>query len=236
MKPDNEFKDKLTALVLGIAAAGRKQTEELIASVVNAGGTSERALVDMLRDQNLGVELRLNACWLVPRLKIATAENALTALMSDPSEQIREEAAIGLGLVSREDAVEVLLNTLEQDSSKAVRLAALHALGMLSSPRSVVGVIGVLQNPEEDADVRADAAEALAHIRDDRIVYVLIDSLQDRNPLVRYSAAYALGEQGDASALPVLRKIGSSDDAVTPWGSVASRALDSIRIIMARNQ
>lgn len=231
MKPENEFKDKLDALVRGIAAEGREQVEALIASVVNAGGTSERALMEMLQNKNLDPLLRLNLCWLAPRLKIAATGNVLKELMSDPSEQMRMEAAVGLGLVSQDDAVEVLLNALEKDGSKPVRSAALHALGIRSSPRSAAGVMRVLQNPEEDAEVKADAAEALAHIKDERIVAVLIDSLQDKSPLVRYSAAYALGQQGDTRALPTLRDVAAHDRATTPWGTVASCSLHSIEAI-----
>lgn len=231
MKPDNEFSGKLDALVRSIVPDGRAQTEALIASVVDAGGTSERALIDMLHDQSLSPQLRSSICWMIPRLNLAAAENILKSLISDPSEQIREEAAAGLGLVSKGEAVDVLLNVLHQDSSKAVRFAALHALGLLSSPQSAVDVMKVLQNAEEDAEVRADAAEALAHIKNQRIVDVLIDALQDNSPLVRYSAAYALGEQGDTRALPRLRDVASRDHVTTPWGSVSSRALDSIETI-----
>ncbi|MDW7725692.1 MAG: HEAT repeat domain-containing protein [Candidatus Methanoperedens sp.] len=189
----------------------------------------------MVQDQSLRASLRLDVCWLIPRLGMEEATDVLKSLMSDASEEIRAEAALGLGLVSQEDAVEVLLNALKQDGSKSVRLAVLHALGMLSSPQSTVGIMRVLHNPEEDAEVRADAAEALAHINEERIVDVLIESLQDNSPLVRYSAAYALGEQGDNRALPALREVVSRDHTTTPWGSVASCALESIGRIIDQN-
>jgi len=231
MKPDNEFKEKLDAVVQSIPTGGRAQVEELIASVVDAGGISEHVLLEMLHNQSLSTLLRLDVCWLLPRLGIEAAGDALKALMSDLSEKIREEAATGLGLVSQDGVVEVLMDTIEHDSSKSVRLAALHGLGVLSSPQSAVRVMGILQDLEEDAEVRADAAEALAHVSDERIVDVLINSLQDNSSLVRYSAAYALGEQGDTRALPALREVASRERATTQWGSVMSCALDSIKNI-----
>jgi HEAT repeat protein len=235
MRPDNEFRRKLDALVRGVAPDGRAQAEALIASAVDAGATSEEALIDMAHDQNLNPQLRSSICWMVPRLELATAENILKSLINDRSEQVREEAAAGLGLISKGEAVEVLLNVLQQDSSKAVRLAALHALGVLSSPQSAANVMKVLQSPEEDAEVRADAAESLAHIKNPRIVDVLIDALQDSSSLVRFSAAYALGEQGDTRAIPRLRDVARRDHATTPWGSVSSRALESIETITNQN-
>src|SRR5690349_5126013 len=99
MKPDEEFKERLDALVSSIGTGGRAQTERLIASVIDAGGISEGALLEIVHNRSLGTRLRLDICWLLPRLRITSAENSLKALMSDPSEQIREEAAIGLGLV-----------------------------------------------------------------------------------------------------------------------------------------
>lgn len=234
MKTDNEFRDKLDALVRSIAPAGRGEVEGLIEAVFAAGATSERALIDMLHDQSLSPQLRSSICWMIPRLNLAAAEDILSSVISDSSEQVREEAAAGLGLVTKGDPVKVLLRVLQQDGSKAVRLATLHALGVLSSTKSASGVMKVLQNQKEDADVRADAAEALAHVKNKRIVDILIDSLNDNSPLVRYSAAYALGEQGDTRALPRLRDIASLDHDSTPWGSVSSRALNSIETITNR--
>lgn len=235
MKPDLKLQEQLDTLVRRLPAGGRAQVEELIASVINAGGISEDALVEILSNPNLDTSLRLDVCWLLPRLGIERAGNVLKTLLSDPSEQIREGAAMGLGLVLKGDDVEVLLGSLGRDQSKSVRLAALHALGLLSSRQSAARIIAILQNLEEDAEVRADAAEALAHIKDERIVDALIGSLQDSSPLVRYSVAYALGQQGDTRALPALREVASRDRATTQWGSVQSCALDSIETITTNN-
>lgn len=234
MRPHVEFREQLDAIVRAVPADGREQVSELVASVVDAGATSERAVIEMAKDQTLDTRLRSDLCWLVPRLGIEAAGDLLTGLMADPSEQIRMEAAAGLGLVPDDGVVDVLLAALADESSQPVRLAVLHALGVRSSPRSAAGVMGVLQDSDEDPEVRADAAEALAHVEDERIVPFLIGYLQDRSPLVRYSAAYALGEQGDVSALPALRHLAAHDCDNTPWGSVASRALRSLQVIADR--
>lgn len=198
---------------------------------MNRGGISESALVTIVHNRSLETSLRLNACWLLPRLGIEAAEDVLKSLMSDPVEQIREEAATGLGLIPQDDVVEILINAVEHDGYKSVRLAALHSLGVLSSPQSATRVMRILQNILEDDEVRADAAEALAHVIDKRIVDLLIESLRDKSSLVRYSAAYALGQQGDDIAIPALREVAFHDKAITQWGSVASCALSSIEVI-----
>jgi len=235
MKADEDLADRLDALVLDTMPEGRKQVEELAAAVVNAGGTSEKALMEMLTNSDVELQLRLNICWMIPRLKIAGAQKALKALLSDPAQEIRSEAAAGLGLVAEDEAVEALLHALETDGSDAVRSAALHGLGIRSSPRSAARIIEILQDPSQNPELRADAAEALAHVKASPIVDALMSSLRDESPLVRYSATYALGEQGEARAVPQLRDIVAHDRAITPWGSVASCALRSIESISSRS-
>lgn len=244
MKLEGEFGDRMRAVVRGIAPEGQPQAEALIESLAQAGGNSEEALTAMARDPGLGSALRSDATWLIARMQSEQAGAVLRELLSDPSEQVREEAALDLGLLAggdmeddtdRTEAVQRLLNMVDRDPTKSVRLAALHALGMIGSSISTPGLIRVLEDPSEDAEVRADAAEASAHVGDERIVDALIDSLSDSSPLVRYSAAYALGEQGDPKAVPSLTELASHDDAETKWGSVASSARRALESIANRN-
>lgn len=234
MSHDVEFRERLDAVVRAAPAGGREQVSELVAAAVGAGATSERAAIEMALDRALDARLRSDLCWLLPRLQIEGAAEVLMALMADPSEQIRTEAAVGLGLVPDSGAVDVLLAALADERSQPVRSAVLHALGVRSSPRSASALMGVVEDPDEDPAMRADAAEALAHIEDARIVPLLTGCLRDRSPLVRYSAAYALGEQGDAGALPALSRLAAHDPDSTPWGSVASRARQSLGLIADR--
>jgi HEAT repeats len=231
---ESEFADRLSAVARGVAAPGRAQTESLIASVVHAGGTSESALIAMLTNRGLDPDLRADVCWLVPRLGIA-ADDALEDLMSsDPSEQVRAEAAAALGLSLDDGVVDVLLAAVETDPSAQVQHAALHALGVHSAPRSASGLIALLQQRAAAEDLRADAAEALAHVHDDRVVPALISALDDPSPSVRYSAAYALGEQGDPTAREPLQRLAEHDQADTPWGTVAAQARRSVDALADR--
>jgi len=219
---------RLDGVVRAIVPGGRDRARDLIASVIAAGGVSEGALLAMARDESLGVSLRADVCWLLPRLAVEEAADALQALLLDPAERIREEAAAGLGQVARDDQVDALLAVAERDSSPPVRLAALHALGMLGSPRSARRLVRLLRDPDQPAEVRADAAEALAHVPGEGITGALIEALAGESPAIRYAAAFALGEQGDVAALPPLRDVAERDAATTPWGSVASCARESI--------
>ena len=234
MTPEATLQSKLDTVTAGIVAQGRERTEALIATVVAAGGTSEVALIQMAGDRSLAPRLRADICWLLPRLEIDGAEAVLATLVADPAEQVREEAAYGLGLLQDDDSIDVLLAALD-DPAKSVRLAALHALGMFGSPRATARLTALLVSTDEDDDLRADVAEALAHCPGDAIVDTLLCCLDDPAALVRYSAAYALGEQGSERAVAKLEELAAHDHAETPWGDVASRAQAALETINSRD-
>src|SRR4029077_8052366 len=115
----SEFSERLRALVSRVDAHSGSQTEALVDSVVTAGGTSETALVAMLRNSDLDSHLRADVCWVIARIDLPGASAVLLELLSDSSERVREEAAIGLGLVGSDEAVDALLATVANDASKA---------------------------------------------------------------------------------------------------------------------
>lgn len=143
------YTKKLSALIGSIVPGGRDQVRALIQSVVDAGGVSEAALVDLVRAPGLDAALRANIAWLLPRLEMRAA-----------SGELRDE-------------------------------------------------------------LRADAAESLANVEDNAVVPALVEALADRSPVVRYAAAYALGEQGDPAAIPALAVLAVGDDDDTPFGRVS---------------
>jgi len=59
----------------------------------------------------------------------------------------------------------------------------------------------------EGGPARHDAIDELARFRDPRAVDVLIEALQDLDPLIQAKAVYALGELRDESALPQLIRL-----------------------------
>lgn len=229
-----EYTRKLNALVRSITPEGRAQVRALIQSVSAAGGVSEEALVTMVRTPGLDDELRANITWLMPRLAIAAASGELRLLLSDPSERVREEAAVGLGLLPADDSADALAAAAETDASTSVRIAALHGLGILSSPRSAGRVLALLADAGQPDEIRADAAESLAHVEHDAIVPALMDALADPSSRVRYSAAYALGQQGDPAAIPALETI-TADNDDTPFGRVSACAREAIELIEGRD-
>lgn len=80
--------------------------------------------------------------------------------------------------------------------------------------------------------VRSDAAEALGVVMFAEAAPHLIAALADPPPSLRFWAAYALGRVADPSALPALRRLAETDDAVVEeWGSIREEALQAIEWI-----
>jgi HEAT repeat protein len=89
-----------------------------------------------------------------------------------------------------------------------------------------------VSNESENPGVRGEAAEALAHFHRKASHHVLLNGLADSSKEVRFWCAFALGEMGDADALPLLKKLAAKDhQIVRQWWVVSKEAADAIRSI-----
>ena len=81
----------------------------------------------------------------------------------------------------------------------------------------------------ENARVRGEAAEALAHHHRRRSHDVLLRGLADSSKEVRFWCAFALGEMAEKRAVPRLRRLVDGDKrTVKGFHSVAKEAADAI--------
>jgi HEAT repeat protein len=113
---------------------------------------------------------------------------------------LRESAALALGKIGDNKAVEVLLETLN-DHYYFVSEASAKALGRIGDKRSVEALIEALKFPlptqEKYAQwqrVRANAAEALGKIGDSRAINGLVLALKDIDENVRFQASVELNK------------------------------------------
>jgi hypothetical protein len=99
---------------------------------------------------------------LLPALALADAQidAAMRALRSDSSLKVRAQAAIILGQRTAREAVGALADAARNDSSEAVRLAAVSALAKIGDPAGRGAIEAALK--DDDARVRAAAEKALA--------------------------------------------------------------------------
>lgn len=151
-------------------------------------------------------------------LSLPAEESAasLIPLLNDKDEFVRREVAYALGRTRSRTAVPFLIERVAKDKKDEVRGAAAVALGQISDVASVSALSAVLYptvtpkgkkpKPEKDPFLLRSAVRSLGQIRSRAALPVLIIILQDEKSEddVRREAAIALGEIGDATALPVL--------------------------------
>ena len=90
--------------------------------------------------------------------------DGLLKQLSDPGETVRRDAAVELGRLKAQQAIDPLINLLAKDSSPVARDGAARALGLIAAPRSLKALIYAAQ-ADNDRDVRHSAQFAVEVIR-----------------------------------------------------------------------
>ena len=129
--------------------------------------------------------------------------------------------------ISRSDcAVDVLINTLNDEDSEVRRIAA-EALGKIGCERAVNALINALY--DEDSKVSRSATDALGEIGNEAAVNVLINNLLNHHDLVvRSSAAYRLGKIRSKQAVDALIHTLNDDEEDSIVRYSATEALENI--------
>jgi HEAT repeat protein len=227
----DDFEGAVERVIAAIAADYRDSTRNDIRVLRDHGVASRPDLLAVVSDQSAG-EARATACWLLGRMNDSRALPPLTAALYDPDPRIRAEAARALGSLDHPEAVPALIAVLESDADADTRMAAAYALGLLGDPRAIDPLLAKLADTGEDPGVRGFAAEAFTWHRERRAVPALITALSDPSAVVRFWAAFALGELGDPASLTELERLALSDTGTVPgWGSVKDEAAAAIEHI-----
>jgi HEAT repeat protein len=181
----------------------------------------DRAMLDavadaLLNDKSVRVRLRAVDCAVLIMGTSRTEEKLIIeafgkSLAADSSETVRLKVAN----LSKElkgnylrTLAPILVESLKNDKSSAVRSAAATALGRAGEQAKSVlnGIIDALK--DTDPDVRAAAAEVLGRVGDEARIAIpaLKPLLKDADAGVRLAAAFALGRVGPdgATAVPEL--------------------------------
>lgn len=243
------------ALDEGIAALTEALTDpdpvvrQAAASALGAyGGLTEApallaavpTLIDAMRTDS-DVDVRSTIVWIVGQHRVPAAIDALVALLQDAAPELRAGAAIALGKFRPDDApldgvVAALVEAMRSGPDPRARETSAWALGGIGDPAVTEALLAVLANAQEGPGVRGQAAESLGSTaRDNAAAAIpgLLAALGDPEAEVRYHAAFALAQLGDATVVPALEHMAAHDDGVLPvLGSLrdeAQDALDSIR-------
>lgn len=214
------------------------------------------ALIEVLSSDR-SAEMRALAAFALGETESHYAVSALLDRLqpqNETSNEVRARAAEALGKVASNrlsletlgqypisaitENLKMLLPPSDQlvsDDAKLVASMALSALLRIKHPSSVEAIAAQLRSA--DADLRWQAANALARIREGigPAVPSLLVLLDDKNILVRATAARALGAAKDKSAVEgLIRLLADADERVTAnainaLGSIAdARAVDPL--------
>ena len=154
------------------------------------GQTGLQALQQLLTHHE--ADLRF---WAVRGLWANGSPEAVTMLietLEDDEEMVRSGAALALGELKAEAAVEALAHLLTADPSASGNHAA-DALAKIGPPSVQVLIKAMTQ---EDARVRRRAAKALIPVESKKAIPVLFEALEDESYMVRHYAEEALRRMG----------------------------------------
>src|SRR5688572_6877856 len=108
MSETTPFADRLADWVTRL---GSQPMESLKA----AGMVSDETLIELALQPTTPVSIRLDACWLLPRIAPERAEGPLVTALRDEDPHVRAGAAMSLCLLSNDSIVDALLTCLEAE-------------------------------------------------------------------------------------------------------------------------
>lgn len=127
---------------------------------------------------------------------------ALRALLHDEHSQIRYTAALSLGELGDDEALEALIEQVEGDGNPMARQAAVIALGLIGDARAAPYLIKALKS--DNPDVRFQSVTSLMQVSPEQAKKPLRRALKDEDPEVRAGAVAAMGDLGDPHSVAII--------------------------------
>ncbi len=203
-RPYDKVKEKLAKALQGIATGEHWPGDiRSIADVIRATRHSNR-------------EVRRTAIWLLGQLHYNRADKALVRVLhDDPDIFERGSAADWLGHLTTERALTALLDALQNDQHVEVGERAASGLRFMSQDERITNaLIAVMANKAEESIVREMVADAICGQDAQKAGPVLVESLSDPSPNVRYWSANALAMSRYAPAIEVLNRLAHEDTSI----------------------
>jgi HEAT repeat protein len=154
-------------------------------------------------------ELAVNALNSLAKIRDVSAGPKLVDLLDSSNNQIKQSAAITIGVLRTKAAVQKLQSIYENDPNKDNRDAALNGLAFIGDPSSYNLFIKTLSS--RSADERTDAAEGLARIGNSQALPALQKQMAvEKKGSVKVAILFAESALGEAQHLQGLVKALSS--------------------------
>lgn len=221
-----EIRNLKTAEASRLALPALQDSEEIVrASAVSSviflpSDEAVRVLVPLLRDKKPFV--RKEAAYALGKTQNSAAVQPLVeTIQKDKIQEVKDAATVALGENGRISAINALVQVLQRqpkDKEEFIRRAAAHSLGKIALGRRILQQ-RYQQWLDSDNSTSDFANEARTNLSREipafqNALRLLIQILQTQNETddVKREAAYALGEIGDVSAIPVLQANLNSED------------------------
>lgn len=181
----------LTDLLNDLIGGNETRAEAAVPLLIELGEEAIPALMDLTRSAD--VDHR----WWGLRV-LAQSPHAprpagwLTPFLNDPAREVRQCAALGLALKPDESAVRPLVQALSDEDSMVASLAV-NALVKIGSA-AVPALIAVVQEASQSA--RIHALRALAEIRDQRAIPIMMKVMDEKSVLLQHWATEGLERLG----------------------------------------
>ena len=159
-------------------------------------------LIASFKDRS--VEVRSASVDSLKQIGMAT-KNALIVSLKDQDIETRRYAALSIGGIKENSALDALLNA-SNDKEWSVRRAVAESLGHNDDTRSLKRLEEILFN-DLDEDVRASAANALGNIAGLKVVNPLVESLEVGSAAIRAASIRGLINVGDLAVGPLVSKL-----------------------------
>ncbi len=136
--------------------------------------------------------------------------------------KVKNAAIQYLGKEKEEKAVPILIEIINTEQPKEIKLSAIEASGRICSNRFVGPLIKVLG--ERDIEIRIAAIGALGKIKDPKSIPCLIEVLENKD--IQLYVIRTLSNIGDKDVVPVLTKLLDDPDKHVSYS--AAQALKNI--------
>lgn len=197
-----------------------------------AGETAIPALLPMLKDERWYVVR--NMVTILGEIGSPEAVKALQLAARHPEPKVRKEIIKAFMKINNSAGESTLLTLMEDEDEEVVK-QAIHALGVIRSRGATKPLIDIVTTSDmflKDLTLKRHAVLALGRIGDRQATSIILDLLECKGWLapvrwqeLKIAAATALGQLGDDTALPLLKKLARRN---SPLGNACSDAADNL--------
>jgi HEAT repeat protein len=216
-----------------------KKRQKLLA-LTNLSSEDEislKKLHQLLRSVDVSVDVKEVICSLLQTVRSKMSTGILLKVFRDEENTtLRHMAMLALSVIRSEKALNFLIEILRTSPNAQKCEDVVYILsGYYENERAVSVLVDVLSDKNQASQVRAQAAEGVGGIGDNRHTKVLVQNLKDESIDVQFWCIYALWQVCmDTSAIPELEKFIGNKTIIGNMFIVEEEAKVAIRCIKAR--